>query len=92
MIEGRFGDERLFREIHSLAYTQFAALTQSLQAELQQLVTQHIEFIMQDLDALMDENAATESENNPVLRETLGSELLRSRMTMDDVHECISRF
>lgn len=56
------------------------------------MVSQHTEVIMQDLRVLMDENAATECEENPVLRRNLEAELGQAKMEIHVVHESIAEY
>lgn len=81
----RFGNESLFREIHALCRERFAAMVDKLESEIQQAVDQHVQVILQDLDALMNENAATESETNPMLRKALATQLAKAQSAMDSV-------
>lgn len=48
--------------------------------------------IMQDLDALMDENAATESELNLELRETLKAKLKEVGPELDQARKVIEAY
>lgn len=86
IIESAFGDERLFRSVHSNLSAGFSELVDDLDTKLQEARATHLNVVQRDLDTLKDENVALESESNPELRQSLDAAVRDARARLASIH------
>ena len=85
IINGRFGDEALFKHLYNEFKRRYAETADGFQANMLEQAKAHLDAIRDDMDLLRDENVALESERDPEFRELLGYEVENAKTTLRDI-------
>jgi len=90
IIEGKMGDRRLFQQWETNFRSKFKELVETLEQEITLIAASHLDVIDGTLDILRDENAESEADRDPALREQLSQEVAAARGDLRRIQQVVN--
>jgi len=90
IIEGKMGDRLLFQQWETNFRRKFRELVETLEEEITRVAASHLDVIKGTLDILRDENAESEADRDPALREQLSQEVAAARGDLRRIQQVVN--